>query len=218
MTVAVGLLAFLVYEAALAWRAGQERGPANHTLLQLQSGQRTVGNLAPVELADPYVAAYVTMRDIYRELYRRTEDGMSRYRARYQSYTAEGAFLDAARLSTPRNLRRSIRQIDDLQDRLKRVESAHPDISDLLLSVRLLDIDRRARAAYAAELRAAHEDLLEAARNAAASERETLRSTRRALETLIAAQGRYRIEDGRLIFDDPEDATRFAELVGSHQR
>jgi len=210
LVIGTGALGLLIVETGTAWWADQARDLANRTLLQLETNRRDVENLTPVEIADPYVEAYVIMRDVYWELSLRSDDEMSRYRAVYEEYTASGAFLDVARLTTMDDLRRSIREIADLQQRLKRVEEVRPDISDLLLTVSLLDVDDDTRAAYADDLRAARDSFAQANLESVAYEQETLQEMRNALEALLDAEGRYRIEGSRLIFDQPEDAARFA--------
>ncbi len=210
LVLGVGAVSLLVHETGSAWWVDRARAPANRTLHQLESGSRNVETLTRAELADPYVEAYVVMRDVYWELYLRSDDAMSRYRSYYEDYTAEGTFLDAARLTTRSDLWRSIFQIDDLQVRLQRVEAARPDISDLLLTVNLLDVDAETRAAYADDLRATRESFVAATAAAVRQEREALRAMRRSLEVLLDAEGRYRIENGRLIFDRPDDAARYA--------
>jgi hypothetical protein len=215
-----GLLVFgasaaslLVYEAGSAWLVDRGRDDANRTLLQLESGVRDVGSLTPVEIANPYIEAYVVMRDIHWELDARSDDQMSRYRSYHESYTARGAFLDVKRLATAAEIRRSISEIDDLQRRLLRVETSRPDIADLLLTVGLLDVDAATRASYAQDVRAARRSFIVAIESSVARERETLGATRSALETLLEAGGRYRIEDGQIVFERPEDAARFAGMM-----
>lgn len=213
----VGASAFglLAYETGAAWRMEHARDIATRTLQQLESGTRQIDSLTPAELMDPYIEAYVLMHDVYWELYARSYEEMSRYRSVYEDHTAEGAFLDPGRLATATDLWRSIFQIDDLQQRLARVESTRPDLSDLLLTVNLLDIDDETRAAYARDLREACDALVEANKESVARERETLRTVRRSLEILLDAEGRYRIENGRIIFQHPEDASRFAGKAGA---
>jgi len=210
LVISAGTLGLLLLETGTAWWADQARDLANRTLQQIEANRRNVESLTPAETADPYVEAYVIMRGVYWELSSRSDDEMSRYRARYEDYTADGAFLDVARLTTMDDLQRSMRQIDDLLQRLQRVEAARPDISDLLLTVSLLDVDDDTRTAYADDLRAARDSFLRATQESVAYERKTLETMRRALEALLDAEGRYRIERGRLIFDQPEDAARFA--------
>lgn len=210
LVLGVSAVSLLVYETGSAWWVDRARALANRTLHQLDSGSRNVETLTPSELADPYVEAYVIMRDVYWELYLRSDDAMSRYRSYYEDYTADGTFLDVTRLTTRSDLWRSIFQIDDLQVRLQRVEAARPDISDLLLTVNLLHVDAETRAAYADDLRAAREAFVAATTAAVRQEREALRAMRSSLEVLLDAEGRYRIENGRLIFDRPDDADRFA--------
>lgn len=214
LVISAGALGLLVFETGTAWWADRARDLANRTLLELEAGRRDVESLTPLETADPYIEAYVVMRDIYWELSLRSDDEMSRYRAYYEDYTSGGAFLDVTRLTTAGDIHRSILQIEDLQRRLQRVEASRPDISDLLLTVSLLDVDDDTRAAYAADLRAARDTFLETTRETVAQERETLRTMRSALEALLEAAGRYRIEDGQLIFEHPEDAARFVGKEG----
>ncbi len=208
-----GAASLLVYEAGSAWLVDRARDAANRTLLQLESGARDVGSLTPVEIANPYIEAYVVMRDIHWELDARSDDQMSRYRSYYENYTARGAFLDVNRLATAAGIRRSISEIDDLQRRLLRVEASRPDIADLLLTVDLLEVDAGTRAMYAQDLRAARRSFIAAIEASVARERETLGATRSALETLLEVDGRYRIEDGRIVFDRPDDAARFAGIM-----
>ncbi len=215
LVLGVSAFGLLIYEAGSAWWVDRGRGLADRTLLQLDSGRRNVESLTPDELADPYIEAYVVMRDVYWELYLRSDDAMSRYRSYYGDYTAEAGFLDVSRLTTRTDLWRSILQIDDLQVRLQHVEAARLDISDLLLTVNLLDVDAETRAAYAEDLRAARDSFVAATAATVFQERDALRSMRRSLEALLDAEGRYRIENGRLIFEQPEDAARFAGRAGA---
>lgn len=210
LAIGAGSVCLIVYEAGSALRLDLARGPVNRTLLELEAGHRDIAGLASEELSNPYVEAYAIMRDIYWELYLRCDDELSRYRTRYEAHTAGGTFLDAERLQTDGDLRRSIGQIDQLLQLIQRVESARPEISDLLLTIGMLDVDEATRSAYAADLRSAHESFLATTQEAAAREQTTLRAVRHALESLLDAEGRYRIRHGQLIFDDPADAARFA--------
>lgn len=202
----VGLFA---YDAVLAWRVDRARAVAHQTLADLEAGRRNVESLTGVEKANAYIEAYVVMRDVYWELGMRANEGLSRYRSRYENYTAAGAFLDTNRLKATADLRHSILQIRDLQWRLSSIESAVPDVSDLLLTVDLLEVDAVTRAAYAEDLHRARDMLVAATAATVVREREILRAMQHSLEVLLEAEGRYRIDDGQIIFESPDDAARF---------
>lgn len=204
----------LAYDAATAWRLDRTRVAADRILVVLEARQRTVESLTPEEQANPYVEAYIAMREIYWELYTRSDDQMSRYRAYYGNFTAGGSFLDTARLATKKDLWRSIRQIQSLEKRLLRVETSPPDLTDLLLTVDLLNIDKATRRAYAADLHATRDALVAATAALTARERQSLAATRQSLEVLLEVEGRYRIVSGNIVFDDPNDAARFAGKAG----
>lgn len=206
----LGATGLLAWDAATAWRVDRAIITANRTLAVLEAGQRTIESLTPEERINPYIEAYVEMRNIYWELDARADKEMARYRSRYRKYTEAGPFLDTGRLATTEELWRSVRQIQDLNKRLLRVGKSPPDISDLLLTVSLFNVDDATRSAYATDLRAARNAFVAATAATTARERQSLEAMRLSLEVLLEVEGRYRIDSGQIVFDDPEDAARFA--------
>lgn len=198
------------YDAASAWRIDRERLRAGLLLAEVERGDRNIDSLTEVEKGNPYVEAWLIMRELYWELNALTSDRMSGYRSAYEEYTANGGFLDIGRLRNEFDLWYSLVQIQDLEALLTRIEATPLDAVDTRWSLRLLRVDPITKAAYADDLARGLNSVTKAQSEAIARERQTLRLMRNALETLLAAEDRYRIEDDRVIFENPDDAAKFA--------
>lgn len=212
------LVGILSYHGATAYRANRERMAANEVLSALREGWRDTADLSGEERSNPYVDAWLTMRDVYWELQSRSETRMAHYRRLYGDYTRRGGFLDSSRLGSTYDLWYSYFQVHDLQQWLERASESKVSISDLLWGVSLLDVDSGTRAAYANDLRAAAAALDEAQAASIARERDTLREMKRVLDVLIDADGYYRVVGTAIIFERPEDAARFADKSDSGSR
>ena len=198
------------YHGAAAYRANHERIAANKVLAALRTGSRDAEDLSEAERFNPYVDAYLVMRDVYWELHERSEARMAHYRRLYEKYTWRGGFLDGERLGSTYDLWYSYFQIYELKQWLDRAEASAIDISDLLWTANILDVDGGTRTAYADDLRAAAAAIEEAQEASIAHERKTLQEMQRALEVLIDADGYFRVIGAQIIFERPEDAARFA--------
>lgn len=204
------LTAILVYHGIAAYSTGAARADANRTLQDVRLGQRSIEELTAEELTNPYVEAFVAMRDIYWELHGRADTRMEHYRRLHADYTRDGAFLDSNRLTSSYDLWYAYIQVRDLQLRLQQAKNHVVDLSDLLWAITLLDVDNGTRAAYADDLRGAAAAIAESQAASIAREQVSLAQTRRALEVLIDAAGRFHVDGARIVFDRPEDAARFA--------
>lgn len=198
------------YHGATAYQANRERVAANEVLSGLRGGWRDVDDLSPAERSNPYVDAYLVMRDVYWELYARSETRMAHYRHLYEEYTRRGGFLDGKRLGSTYELWYSYFQIYDLEQWLDRADDTTVEISDLLSTANVLAVDGGTRAGYADDLRAAAAAIEETQADSIARERKTLQEMERALKVLIDAHGYFRVVGAQIIFERPEDAARFA--------
>lgn len=209
LVLGVGTAGLFLYDAASAWQIDRERLHANVVLKHLEDGERMIESLTEEEKANPYVDAYLVMRDLYWELNALASDRMAGYRSAYESYTETGGFLDVQRLRNEFDLWYSLSQIQDLEVLLKHMESEPLDAADTRWSVRLLKVDPVTQAAYAEDLAESLKAITGAQAASITRERRSLQLMRNALEVLIESEGRYRIENDRIIFDDPGDAARF---------
>lgn len=201
---------FAVWNLASGIRGNMLRLEANGILADFRSSPFVANGIAKAIDSNPYVAAYMVMRDAHWELSDRLYARMADYGRAYRSYVENGPFLDMSRLQSRLALWYAFYQVEDLEARLDRLENSPPDFEDLLWTTDLLKVDRQTREAYALDL----QDAIAAARESQAAlierERETLRRIKESLKVLIEARGRYRFADGRIVFDDPADAARFA--------
>lgn len=204
------LTGVLSYHGANAYRANRERIEANDVLAAIREGQRSADILSAAERANPYVDAFLVMRDVYWELHSRSEARMAHYHRLYGDYTQRGGFLESGRLGSAYELWYSYFQIHDLEHRLDQTEATEVRISDLLWTINLLDVDSGTRAAYAADLRTAATVIHEAQAAAIARERKSLAEMKRAIDVLIEADGHFSVVGAQIIFEHPEDAARFA--------
>lgn len=211
-TLVLGVLAvgLLLYDATIAWRIDRERMQASHILSNIEQGHRNIEDLSASERENPYIDAWLIMRDLYWELNAMAGDRMSGYRAAYEDYTENGGFLDIARLRNEFDLWYSLVQIQDLEAQLTRIETKAMDTSDMRWSLKLLKVDPVTRSNYEDDLNAALEVIERAQAETIARERRTLRLMRNALEVLVDADGRYRIDGDRVIFENPDDAAKFS--------
>ncbi len=204
------MLALLVYDVWTGAAANRTRIEANAMLTTLRDKPLDVAGLADAAENNGYVDAYFTMRDLYWELYRRADDRLSEYNGLYRHYVEDGGFLDIERLESRYDLWLSYFQIGDLEHRLDVTEETSLRTEDLLWSVDLLEVDAATRGAYAGDMQATIEALLADQADSFVRQREALRHTREAIEVLLDADGRYRVTNGQIVFDDAEDAIRFA--------
>ena len=210
------LLLGVICAGIAAWDTGagiyasRLRLEANKTLITLRDAPLNVEGLAETIERNPYVEAYIVMRDVYWEFGNRLDDRIASYGASYKSYVGSGDFLDTGRLRSRLELWRTFYQIGDLERQLAQIESEPLKADDLLWTVNLLDVDTETREAYARDL----QDTISAATTSQAEliarERRTLARIKQSLQVLINAEGRYRIADGRVVFEDPADAALFA--------
>lgn len=201
---------FASWDLVSGIRGNMLRIEANGILAGLRSSPFVASGIAKAIDSNPYVAAYMVMRDAHWELGNRLDARMADYGRAYKSYVEEGQFLDVKRLQNRLAIWYAFYQVEDLEARLDRIGKTPLDVDDLLWTADFLAIDRRTRDSYARDMEAA----IAAARKSQAAlieqERETLRRIKKSLKVLIDARGRYRLAEGRIIFDDPEDAARFA--------
>jgi hypothetical protein len=183
---------------------------ANEILLTFRDEPLNATGISELIEKNPYVEAYMVMRDAYWELNGKLDSRMQGYSAAYKAYVEKGQFLDVERLQSRYMLWHAFYQVQDLEARLARIEATPLDLSDLVWTIELLDVDRETRDAYARDL----EETIATAEASQARllerERRTLGRIKKSLKVLIDAYGRYRFSKGRIVFDDPEDAARFA--------
>jgi hypothetical protein len=199
-----------VWDTGAGIYANRVRLEANNMLITFRDTPLNVEGLAEVIEQNPYVEAYMIMRDAHWELLNRMDDRMAEYGASYRTYVENGAFLNVERLRSRFELWRAFYQVGDLEDQLARIESNPMEAGDLLWTVNLLDVDAATREAYVRDLHDAVSAANESQAELIARERLTLARIKRSLLVLIDAKGRYGFADGRVVFDDPADAALFA--------
>jgi len=182
---------------------------ANDIVINFRDSPLNASGLTAATERNPYVEAYMIMRDTHWELRNRLDTRMTGYEARYRTYVEKGEFLSVDRLRSRFELWRAFYQVGDLEDQLAITESSPVDVEDLLWTVKLLDIDEETRSAYFEDLRGAVAAANESQAILIARERGTLARIRQSLQVLIDARGRYRFAEGKVVFDDPEDAALF---------
>lgn len=197
------------YRIPSAYRDNLRRVEADSTITALRQGTVAFDELSPARRDNPYVEAYVVMRDVFGELSERADARVSPYRAAYEESVRAGAFLDPHRLDSVYEVWYSYARLHQLEERLRQAIENRVDVSDLLWTANLLEVDAGTRAAYANDLRASANAIETAQMESLEREQETLSQTRQSLEALIDAEGRYRIEGAQIIFDDPELSDRF---------
>lgn len=199
-----------VWDTSSGIYANRVRLEANDTLITFRDTPLNVEGLTGIIERNPYVEAYMIMRDAHWELRNRLDARMTGYGASYRTYVDNGAFLDVNRLRSRFELWRAFYQVGDLEDQLARIESSPMEADDLLWTVNLLDVDAATRAAYIRDLRDAVAAANKSQAELVARERRTLARIKQSLQVLIEAEGRYRFADQKVVFDNPADAARFA--------
>jgi hypothetical protein len=198
------------WDTATGIYANRLRLEANDTLTTFRDTPLNVVGLVRIIDRNPYVDAYMIMRDAHWELRNRMDGRMEDYGASYKAYVEIGAFLDIDRLRSRFALWSAYYQVGDLEGQLARIENNPMDTEDLLWTVKLLDVDAATRKAYVTDLN----DAISAADRSLAEligrERRTLARIKQSLQVLIDAKGRYSFAEGRVVFDDPGDAALFA--------
>ena len=190
--------------------ANRLRLEANDTLTTFRDTPLNLTGLARIIEQNPYVDAYMIMRDAHWELRNRLDGRMTDYGASYKTYVENGAFLDIRRLRSRFVLWVAFYQIGDLENQLARIEGNPVDTEDLLWTVNLLDVDAVTRKAYVTDLNNAISAAERAQADMITRERRTLARIKQSLQVLIDAKGRYSFAEGRVVFDEPADAALFA--------
>ncbi len=208
------LVGSFAYHVPSAYIDNSRRVDADHIILAVRQGSREIADLSPAERSNPYVGAFLVMRDVSRQLYERADARVSPYRAAYADSVRTGAFLDPHRLDTAYEIWYSYAQLHQLEQILRRAIDSRLDVSDLLWTANMLGVDAGTRAAYTNELRASAGAIDKAQAASLEQELETLAQTKQSLEVLIAAEGHYRIEGSQIVFDEPDLHDRFRGKSG----
>lgn len=206
---------FAIWDLTMGVRGNQMRREANEILVTFRDEPLNATGIADAIERNPYVEAYVVMRDAYWELNDRLDARLADYSAAYRQYVKEADFLDIERLKSRYVLWQAFYQVEDLEARLDDTQASPLEVQDLLWTIDLLDVDRRTRNAYSEDLNRAIEDAIVSQAALLDRERRTLAHIKKSLKVLIDSKGRYRISEGRVIFDDPVDAARFAGKLPS---
>lgn len=199
-----------VWDTSSGIYANRVRLEANDTLITFRDTPLNLEGLTGIIERNPYVEAYMIMRDAHWELRNRLDDRMTGYGASYRTYVDNGAFLHIDRLRSRFELWRAFYQVGDLEDQLARIESSPMEADDLLWTVNLLDVDAATRGAYIRDLRDAVSAADKSQAELIARERHTLARIKQSLQALIDAKGRYRFAEGKVVFDNPADAALFS--------
>jgi hypothetical protein len=210
--------AIFVFHGTEALKLNQEKIVANQVLGALREGWRRTGELTPGERENPYVDAYIVTRNIYWELNERADARMAEYSSSHEQYTRPGGFLAPRRLRTQSDLLVSHAQLRELDRQLSRIGQSPIDTSNMLWSLDLLRVDIVTRIAYRNDLRATLATINQAHDDSIARERRAIARTLDSIEVLLDAEGRYHIEDERVVFDDPADAVRFSGKIGATEQ
>lgn len=199
-----------IWDTSSGIYANRVRLEANDTLITFRDTPLNVEGLTGIVERNPYVEAYMIMRDAHWELRNRLDGRMTGYEASYRTYVDNGAFLDVGRLQSRLELWRAFYQVGDLEGQLARIESSPMEADDLLWTVNLLDVDAPTREAYIQDLSDAVSASNKSQAERIARERRTLARIKQSLQVLIEAEGRYRFAKGKVVFDSPADAAQFA--------
>ncbi len=202
------------YHVPSAYTDSLRRVEAERIILSIREGSRDIADLAPAERDNPYVDAFIVMRNLSSKLYERADDRMSPYRAAYEDSVRNGGFLEPHRLDSVYEIWYSYAQLHQLEQRLRQVIESRIDVSDLLWTANMFGVDAGTRAAYTNDLRASASAIDRAQAVSLEQELEMLAQTRQSLEVLIAAEGRYRLEGGQIVFEDPDLHDRFQGKSG----
>ena len=146
------------WDTGLGIYANRVRLEANDMLITFRDTPLNVEDLAGAIERNPYVEAYMIMRDSHWDLHNRANERMAGYAANYRIYVEYGAFLSIGRLQSHLEPWRALQQIGNLEAQLTRIENGPIDAVDLLWSVNLLDVDPETRRAYVRDLNDAIED------------------------------------------------------------
>lgn len=198
-----------VWDTGSGIYANRIRLEANAIVINFRDTPLNASGLTAAIERNPYVEAYMIMRDTHWELRNRLDTRMTGYEAKYRTYVEKGEFLSVDRLRSRFELWRAYYQVGDLEDQLAITESRPVDVEDLLWTVKLLNIDEETRSAYFEDLRGTVAAANESQATLIARERGTLARIKQSLQVLIDARGRYRFAEGKVVFDDPEDAALF---------
>lgn len=186
------------------------RKEANDTIVTFHDAPLNVAGLAEAVETNPYVAAYMVMREAHWDLQNRLNRRVDQYRAEYERYAEPVSFLAIERLRSRYELWRAYYQVQEVEKLLDRIAETPLETTDLIWTVNLLEVDARTKAAYRSDL----ETSISAARTWQSDfieqEKLTLRRIRNALKVVIDAKGRYRFAEGHIVFEDPEDAAIFS--------
>lgn len=182
---------------------------ANDTLVTFRDDPLNIVGLTGIIERNPYVEAYMVMRDAHWDLQDRLDKRIDGYDETYGEYVKGGEFLSVERLYSRYELWRAFYQVDDLVKLLDEIEKTPFETTDLLWTVELLDVDAETGAAYAKDLEQAVAEADAWQSEFIAREIRTLQRIRQSLKVVIDARGRYRFAEGRIVFDDPADAARF---------
>jgi hypothetical protein len=186
------------------------RMEANETIVTFRDSPLNLVGLAGIVERNPYVGAYMVMREAHWDLQDRLKRRVDHYRGEYERYAEPASFLAIERLRSRYELWRAFYQIQELESLLDQIEKTPLETTDLVWTVNLLEVDAGTKAAYKRDLetsisaaRAWQSDFIEL-------EKRTLRQIRRALKVVIDAEGRYRFAEGHIVFEDPRDAAMFS--------
>ena len=199
-----------IWDTSSGLYANRVRLEANDTLITFRDTPLNVKGLTGIIERNPYVEAYMIMRDTHWELRNRLDDRMTGYGASYRTYVENGAFLNVDRLRSRFELWRAFYQVGDLEDQLAHIDNSPMEADDLLWTVNLLDVDAATRDAYLGDLVDAMSAANKSQTELIARERQTLARIKQSLKVLIDAEGRYRFAEGKVVFDNPADASLFA--------
>lgn len=183
---------------------------ANEFIATFRDEPLNVVGLANALEHNPYIEAYMVMRDAHWDLQDRLDRQFDDYASAYDSYVSEGEFLSVGRLRTRYALWQSFYQLKSLEKILESIEGNPLETADLEWTVNLLRVDDQTRDAYARDLGQAVASAHAWRADFIAREKQTLARIGTSLQVVIEAQGHYRFADGRIVFEKPSDAARFA--------
>lgn len=186
------------------------RMEANETIETFRDRPLNSVGLAGIVESNPYVEAYMVMRETHWDLQDRLTRRVDHYRSEYERYAEPASFLATERLRSRYEIWRAYYQVQELETLLDRFAETPIETTDLIWTVNLLKVDAGTRAAYKRDLeksisvaRTWQSDFIE-------REEQTLRRIREALKVVIDAKGRYRFAEGHIVFEDPRDAAIFS--------
>lgn len=187
----------------------RQRQEANKAIASFRDGAEDAPPLSEIMEGNPYVEAYMVMREVHWDLQDRLKRRIEKYRAEYEDYVAKGPFLAVDRLRSRYELWRSYYQIQELEGLLDSFEKTPLETTDLEWTVDLLAVDPDTREVYKRDLERSISTLQDWQSEFVAGEKRTLGQFRHSLKVVIDAQGRYRFAKGQIVFEDPADAASF---------